>query len=433
MQQLPKIVKERLRTGPRSDHPDADVLTAFGERSLPVPERAVVVEHLARCGDCREVIALALPEMEQAVSPGFVRRPWFSMPVLRWGAIGAAFSVLMTVGVVRYQRDSSSTVASALPGPALPGAKDKDQDKSASAANAPSASVTEARQQVVKPSPATQIAPVTAQTVTSRKERAAQANGLRLKTESNALAFAARASSPPIPRQSETVEVAGASPSVAPEQSALDSSQNQAQVAIQQNQISQQSDQQADQQSPSVGREAVGKAKAPIPSATGASLARNSGRSLQLAQASAVLISIPRWMISSAGGLQKSYDQGKTWQPVSLNVSSTPASTASPTEATTRAEEISKAKKQNDGVAPPSVLAISTSGLEIWAGAAGGVLYHSADAGDHWTSSVPHDGNVSLTGDITSVEFTDALHGKASTSTSEVWTTSNDGQSWSKK
>jgi len=33
-------------------HPDADVLTAFGERSLPGAERAVVLDHLAQCGDC---------------------------------------------------------------------------------------------------------------------------------------------------------------------------------------------------------------------------------------------------------------------------------------------------------------------------------------------------------------------------------------------
>ena len=149
-----------------------------------------------------------------------------------------------------------------------------------------------------------------------------------------------------------------------------------------------------------------------------------------MAQASAVFISVPRWTITPAGGLQKSYDQGKTWQPVSLNASPNPTSAALQVEAI---QGMSKAKKQNNSVMPPAVLAISTSGLEIWAGAAGGVLYHSTDAGDHWASSVPSDGDTSLTGDITSVEFTDALHGKASTSTSEIWTTSNDGQSWSKQ
>ncbi|MGA8432610.1 MAG: zf-HC2 domain-containing protein [Candidatus Sulfotelmatobacter sp.] len=430
MQQLPQIAKDRLRTGPRPDHPDADVLTAFAERSLPVPERAVVVEHLARCGDCREVLALALPEIEEAVSPVFARMPWFSAPVLRWGAIAAAFAVLVTVGVMSYQRVSSNSVASARPGPTLPGAK----DKMLSAASAPSTSATEAQQQdaLVKPSPATQSAPAATQTVTSQKERIAQPNGSQVKTESNTLAFAARA--PSIPSQTETVEVASASPSVPPEQAASDSNQNQSQVAMQQGPRAQESQQPADQQPPlSVGREVVGKAKAPISSAAGASLSRNSGRSVQMAQAAAVLISLPRWMITSAGGLQKSYDQGKTWQPVSLNASSRSESPALQLEATTRAQKMSKAKKQNESVAPPSVLAISTSGLEIWAGAAGGVLYHSTDAGDHWTSSVLRDGNVFLTGDITSVEFTDAMHGKASTSTSEIWTTSNDGQSWSKQ
>ncbi len=421
MQQLPKIARERLQTKPRSDHPDADVLTAFSERSLPSPERAIVVEHLARCGDCREVLALALPEIEEAVVPVFARTPWFSMPVLRWGAIAATFAVLVTVGVGRYRRDSSSNVASGLPEPALPAAKDKMVS-----ANEPSISATEARRQqgvLVKPSPATQIAPTAAQTVTSQKERIAQGNEPQVNTKSNTLAFAPRAPSPSIPSQTETVEVASATPSVTSEQ----------QVAMQQGQNSEQSERQPDQQSPSVDREVVGKAKAPIPSPTGESLSRNSGRSLQAAEASAVFISIPRWMITSAGGLQKSYDQGKNWQPVPLSATPSPASTALQAEGTTRAQETSKMKKQNNSVTPPDVRAISTSGLEIWAGAAGGVLYHSADAGDHWTSSVLRKGDVLLTGDIISVQFTDSLHGQVTTSTSETWTTSDDGQSWSKR
>ena len=67
MSELPQIVRERLKTSPLPGiHPDADVLTAFGERLLPESERALVMEHLARCGDCREVIALALPASEVA-------------------------------------------------------------------------------------------------------------------------------------------------------------------------------------------------------------------------------------------------------------------------------------------------------------------------------------------------------------------------------
>ena len=104
MQQLPQIVKVRLQQTARSEHPDADALTAFAERSLPNLERSVVMEHLARCGECREVLALALPEIEEVVMPALVRRPWLSMPALRWGAIAASLIVVLSVGIVRYRQ-----------------------------------------------------------------------------------------------------------------------------------------------------------------------------------------------------------------------------------------------------------------------------------------------------------------------------------------
>ncbi len=67
MQNVPKIVRERLRAvTPAVNHPDADALTAFAEHSLPELERDVVLEHLARCGDCRDIVALALPAMSRS-------------------------------------------------------------------------------------------------------------------------------------------------------------------------------------------------------------------------------------------------------------------------------------------------------------------------------------------------------------------------------
>ena len=52
MQNVPKTVRDRLQAAPPPvNHPDADLLTAFAERSLPHRERTVVLEHLARCGD----------------------------------------------------------------------------------------------------------------------------------------------------------------------------------------------------------------------------------------------------------------------------------------------------------------------------------------------------------------------------------------------
>ena len=73
MPEVPRIVHHRLRTAapetPGQTHPEADVLTAFAEQALPAPERDGVLQHLALCADCRDVVALALPEVHAAIPP----------------------------------------------------------------------------------------------------------------------------------------------------------------------------------------------------------------------------------------------------------------------------------------------------------------------------------------------------------------------------
>ena len=109
MSQLPQIVRERLRASvPPGAHPDADVLTAFSEHSLAANERAVVTEHLARCGDCREILVLALPASESAQADEVhalrLSKTWLSWPVMRWGFAVAGIAIVAGVGVVQYQR-----------------------------------------------------------------------------------------------------------------------------------------------------------------------------------------------------------------------------------------------------------------------------------------------------------------------------------------
>src|ERR1700689_830135 len=120
MQNVPKIVRERLKAAtPAVNHPDADVLTAFAEHSLPVLERDHVLEHLARCGDCREVVALALPATEAvalAGSDSTARRGWLSWPVLRWGIVAAGILAVTSVGILQYRqrRQEKTLVATSL-------------------------------------------------------------------------------------------------------------------------------------------------------------------------------------------------------------------------------------------------------------------------------------------------------------------------------
>jgi hypothetical protein len=136
----------------------------------------------------------------------------------------------------------------------------------------------------------------------------------------------------------------------------------------------------------------------------------------------------PVWAIRSSGKLQRSLDQGKTWQNVDVN--------ANPVGVTSASIEIASSAslaKKNVQPATLTFRAVAAAGLEVWAGGSGGALYHSTDAGNHWTRVVPAAAGRVLTSDIVSVEFADPQHGKLSTSTAEVWTTSDGGQTWQKK
>lgn len=115
MEELPKFVRQRLARraehDPRSApdalrgavHPDANLLSAFAERSLSDRERTAVLSHLADCAECRELVSLAFPSEAQA-APGEVaasaqtgrRWPvWLGWRTLRWGVLAASVAVVM--------------------------------------------------------------------------------------------------------------------------------------------------------------------------------------------------------------------------------------------------------------------------------------------------------------------------------------------------
>jgi photosystem II stability/assembly factor-like uncharacterized protein len=145
---------------------------------------------------------------------------------------------------------------------------------------------------------------------------------------------------------------------------------------------------------------------------------------------------VPRWTISSTGSLQRSFDQGFTWQAV--NVNAAPAYFLDATAVQTsekasraKAKDAGKTSKRDDS--SPVFRAVTATGADVWAGGSGGALYHSPDAGNHWTRVMPTSSGAMLTGDIVSIEFPDTQHGKVSTSTGEIWTTNDAGQTWQKQ
>src|SRR5581483_6053581 len=106
MEQLPRIVWDRLRVGAPDQHPDADLLTGFAEHRLTEREREKVVAHLGQCALCRQVLALAAVP-PATMSPQAVSRSmgssWLRWPVLRWGAAAACVIVVGAAVFIGYR------------------------------------------------------------------------------------------------------------------------------------------------------------------------------------------------------------------------------------------------------------------------------------------------------------------------------------------
>jgi len=464
MERVPQIVSERLKAGaPVVDHPDADLLTAFAERSLSKSERATLVEHLARCGECREIVALALPasdDLQPTVSPSATG--WLTWPVLRWGLIAAGILAVASFGVMQYQRRSSTMafqashpeaenkVAKNLP-VAPPSSKPtEERDKAQSpAALAPS----ERREQAAASSGSVPAAPAPPPSISKKLQpnagqlNGAVAHGPRVQWQQNTNNFQQQAPAQALSeldKQLRSPQLTANAPAPSNSQVAGASSSQLAADGEAPVLESQRLDQQ-----PLAGGHADSKIQRIKPAGTSImsaskTLARDVpaiggpvGAPLKgYSPAFAGSPGVPtRWTINSVGGLQRSLDQGGTWQDVDVN-NSPPAAGASFAleKAPARAKAVTTddlAKK--DAAVPLVFRAIASNGPDVWAGASGGLLYHSSDAGSHWTRIVPAASGVSLTGDIVSLEFIDPQHGRVVTSTPEVWTTSDAGQSWQKQ
>ena len=488
MQDVPKIVRERLKAArPAAHHPDADMLTAFAERSLPERDRAVVLEHLGRCGDCRDVLALAMPDAEAIGAPSPARGPWLTWPAIRFAFVAAGIVAVAAIGVMKYQKREPVTAALQVT---------RTQDN-APQASAPQASATEAKNEAappavsappvreekarkdfdgyIGPAPATTPgqgigagagvrgstgASVEVPAVNTPQAFHGAVGGVagRLPSggpkapvqwqQNNTNTFQNQAApAPPAPvsiakqaadsslslkssTASQTVEVAGAAPAV----NTLDANQAQSQPIAPK----------------ATDDNAVGKAKAPVTVEAEAATMQNAtdaaapqelpmersssgvvGRNFtQLVQAEPMI----RWTVTSAGGLQRSFDRGNTWQDVNVNAVMAGGSMSYAVAAKTSRSKEKLADKADKKVASPTVVfrAVAAIGPEVWAGGTGGALYHSSDSGNQWTRVMPSAGGTALTGDIVGVEFADAQNGKITTSTGEVWSTADTGQTWQK-
>jgi hypothetical protein len=462
---LHKIVRERLRTSSVPEvHPDADLLTAFSEQSLVGTERATVMEHLAHCGVCREVVALAQPEeiIAQIVASVEPSENWFRLPLMRWGLVAAGLVAVVSVGALQYQKShQSKTVAAYVrsrpevtaaqaPAPASnqkpsdaslaqEQEKDKAAAESANAASRTSSNLKSGQDQSTGRSLIQLNPPAAGKSVApgagSGYGNAPRAT-LALGTPVPALdepAAKRRDSAPPpekltnqeakagraaIPAPSEVVEVQTAQAQVQTQSG--DQLQPSAPVAAAQPMQATREEQVARAKSAEVGAsvQASGSVQAlAAPAGAAGSLSKSMVKSAPATQ--------PRWTVTSSGGLLRSYDGGNTWQAVSVGA-------AADREPANEASSVKARGATAEWQTTPVFRSVFAAGSEVWAGGSAGALCHSLDAGQHWVRVIPSAAGTLLSGDIISVVFSDSQHGKLATGDAETWTTADDGQSWQK-
>jgi len=463
MQRIPNIVAERLKRGaagsavPASSHPDADLLNAFAERSLPKHERQSVVDHLARCSDCRDVIALALPEAE---TPDAVVKPlpsrWLSWPALRWGFALAGVVIIGTFGVMRLRfepRRSSLNVSpishserstARLQGPASPAAGSSalmlSDDKAAVARKAGKVMSTPAKK-TGELSASADTRPVNKPEVLPQQQlafrAAAPAPGLARSGAIGGPVGKFRGFGPKMPAQGQQQNLQGQQALSPPIMAGV------AQVAAAVPSAKSSTTVEVSGESPLIATEAVN--NPPVPQLNAQENSQDGDSRLGRAKPAtapppirspivSTVAPAPRWTITPSGGLQRSFDQGQTWENVDVNAGLAPAAGAamrfSNTVTSSESKDITVSKQK---VAAPIFRVVEATGTDVWAGGSAGVLYHSVDAGVHWTRVVPSSGGVALTGDIVSLDFADAQHGQVATSLPETWTTADGGRTWEKQ
>src|SRR5439155_1262809 len=104
---MARIVRERLQTvtaANATEHPEANLLSAFSENLLRADERDQVLQHLATCAACRQVVALAAVSRREREPLVVTERRPLRWKILRWTALGASAAAMVAVVAVYQQR-----------------------------------------------------------------------------------------------------------------------------------------------------------------------------------------------------------------------------------------------------------------------------------------------------------------------------------------
>jgi hypothetical protein len=459
MPNVPKIVLKRLEMPVVESHPDADLLTAFVEHSLAESERGIILDHLSVCGDCREVVALALPASEDGTVATRSRpvRSWFTVPVFRWGVVGVGILAVASVGVLQYrqrqhegekekQQVASSRVPSDTPRERATGATlQRPVSAAQTSVSPPSLAAAEKKAQAGE-QPAMRK-PAARALLLQNNLRAPEAvpaprpmphaSSIVVPGTSGAGSALASVQHAEVPAASEAAEVEGAAAAESATTAPSESREKLAQNQLAQNQLAQNQVDLPLRNRAGSNLDVVGKAKDPVPAIQPPGVPSQMLAPLMKSAA-------PLWTITPTGSLQRSLDGGRTWEDVNVNSASLPAAAAMSAakefqrgdldraELEGRAEKGKKNQPTKSATTSTVLRALAANGSEVWVGGSAATLYHTLDAGVRWTRVLPSSAGVILTGDIITVQFSDPQHGTITTSTPEVWTTADDGQTWQK-
>ncbi len=450
MKKLSSTVRARLKTGRAGDHPDANLLAAFAERALVAREREQVLAHLARCVDCRDVVALAAPALTATSVPmdteAAHKVSWFAWPVLRWGALAACVVIVGTAVLVNRQELQMAKVSRvaevAAPASAAPpaaGYTASETDVAGTEEKAKAEEITKKAEpgrvqtRNLKTAPALTapsgssalFADKGARTLDLRKKDADESSptASRPGAAGNAIVGGTLAQQPKPP-----APVPAAAPAARDDAKSLafegrnvrnvptTPSANSTMQTVTANEVQVQAEAVAvENVAPGQAKREPGKAKQSVGAGSGAGVASYGmvadtvtlhkevdGLARASERSRGAFSPATRWTISSDGQLQHSIDSGKSWQPVVVADNAT-------------------------------FRALSFNGPDVWVGGAAGLLYHSADSGGHWVKITPMASGAILVADISAIEFTDPRHGKLTTSKGEVWLTDDGGQTWRKQ
>jgi hypothetical protein len=436
MTEVPKIVYDRLRAArpeaalPGRDvsepaHPDADLLTAFAEQALSATERGDVIEHLALCGDCREVVALALPAADLAAGPitaeaqalrgpsilAKAERSWrpsrkFSWPGLRWAALAAGVALAASVLLMHPGKLNQATLpsanrqaASTTPSTAV---SDSGSPKASPPAEQPATLVAKSSESEMKLEPRLSRKLDAGRRVTpspqamrgflvGNKKDLDRAAKLPPPRSAGATAFGFNAST--VRGKTETVEATGAAevaPVPSPEVPLM--ARNDGPAIEKAKPALQDQDRAANEQQ---------KTESTVSSSLAKSPSRNVTSALQLAlPASQILAQHFTWKIT-AGVLQRSLDSGQSWQSA-LH-------------------------------ADHSLLCSASLNADVWTGGQAGTLFHSANSGVTWVPVHPSFKGQAVSADVTHIDLRGPAEIVVSTNNNEIWSSADGGTTWKKK